>query len=498
MSGTLAQNLSGAIGGVTSAFELGAGVMGAFGVESEKVQEALLRVQSASAIAQGFQGIRESVGSFKALGVAIRSSTIAQTAFNLVMTANPIGLIITAIAALVAGIIALIMNFEEITNWLGITDDKSEEYARNELKRSETLQKERKKAFDAQIGQLDHEINKRRALGEETYEIELEKLKTQRQFSFEQLKLIADEIKMKIRLGELDAEQAQAAKDRVTEMQALLQNSKNSIEILEIEHLKELEDKRKEAGEKRKEREDKEREERLKKLKEEQEIAARIINEFILTNQRDRQAKELELLTLGNEEKLTANQSFWMAVVEGNKKKSEKELADERELQESKYALASATLQGIGGLVNAFAGENEAQQRRAFNISKAISIAQATMDTYKGATAAFASTAASPLGIANPAAPFIAAAAAVAAGLGNVATIARQQFSGGGGSGGGGSTSNPPSAISNPASFNVVGNTGANQLAETLGGGTMKAYVVAGDVTSAQSLERNKIQQGTL
>jgi hypothetical protein len=54
MSQTLAQNLGGALGGVTAAFELGAGAMGAMGVESEKVQEALLKVQSASAIASRF------------------------------------------------------------------------------------------------------------------------------------------------------------------------------------------------------------------------------------------------------------------------------------------------------------------------------------------------------------------------------------------------------------------------------------------------------------
>jgi chemotaxis protein histidine kinase CheA len=190
------------------------------------------------------------------------------------------------------------------------------------------------------------------------------------------------------------------------------------------------------------------------------------------------------------------------AIEADNKKKelAEAELLREQELQSAKLDLAGATLQGIGSLVNAFAGENEEQQRRAFNISKAISIAQATIDTYKGATAAFASTAASPLGIANPAAPFIAAAAAVAAGLANVATIARQQYQGGGsgGAGGGAGASNPPAELSNPATFNVVGNTGTNQLAQTLGQQPLQAYVVAGDVTSAQSLERNKIQQSTL
>jgi hypothetical protein len=83
-----------------------------------------------------------------------------------------------------------------------------------------------------------------------------------------------------------------------------------------------------------------------------------------------------------------------------------------------------------------------------------------------------------------------------------VATIARQEFNPGGGGAstgaGGGGASNPPAALSSPATFNVVGNTGTNQLAETLGQQPLQAYVVAGDVTTAQSLERNKIQQSTL
>jgi len=46
-------------------------------------------------------------------------------------------------------------------------------------------------------------------------------------------------------------------------------------------------------------------------------------------------------------------------------------------------------------------------------------------------------------------------------------------------------------------SFNVVGNSGLNQLAQ-LQQQPMKAYVVSGDVTSAQSLDRNRIENATL
>jgi hypothetical protein len=192
------------------------------------------------------------------------------------------------------------------------------------------------------------------------------------------------------------------------------------------------------------------------------------------------------------------------AIESDNLKKelAQKELEREIALKDAKLGLASETFKGLGELVAAFAGESEEQQRRAFNIQKAISIAQAVIDTYKGANAIFASAAANPGTVLFPAQPFIAAGAAIASGLANVATIARQEFnpSGGGAStgGGGGGASNPPAALSTPATFNVVGNTGTNQLAETLGQQPLQAYVVAGDVTTAQSLERNKIQQSTL
>ena len=45
--------------------------------------------------------------------------------------------------------------------------------------------------------------------------------------------------------------------------------------------------------------------------------------------------------------------------------------------------------------------------------------------------------------------------------------------------------------------FNVVGNSGINQLAQLQQTPT-KAYVVSGDMTTAQSLDRNRIENATL
>ena len=60
-------------------------------------------------------------------------------------------------------------------------------------------------------------------------------------------------------------------------------------------------------------------------------------------------------------------------------------------------------------------------------------------------------------------------------------------------SGGGGGAPSAPS-------FNVVGNAGVNQIEQTLGrqAQPIQAYVVANNVTTAQSLDRNIIQNASL
>ena len=73
-----------------------------------------------------------------------------------------------------------------------------------------------------------------------------------------------------------------------------------------------------------------------------------------------------------------------------------------------------------------------------------------------------------------------------------------------GSSGGGGSIPNiqtPRSGSAAAPSFNIVGQGGTNQLAESIGGQTkepVKAYVVSSDVTTAQSLERNIVSSASI
>ncbi len=99
---------------------------------------------------------------------------------------------------------------------------------------------------------------------------------------------------------------------------------------------------------------------------------------------------------------------------EEQEKLRQQELANAIALKEGKIQLATDSLNIISNLAAVYGKGDEKRAKRAFQIQKAVSIAQATIETYKGATAAFASTAANPITIGFPAAPFIAAGAAIA------------------------------------------------------------------------------------
>ena len=90
------------------------------------------------------------------------------------------------------------------------------------------------------------------------------------------------------------------------------------------------------------------------------------------------------------------------------------------------------------------------------------------------------------------------------AGFANIKKIASVKVpnsSGGGSVPSGGSAPSAPAAPSLPPAFNVVGASDTNQLASAIGGQSqepVKAYVVSGDVTSAQSMDRNIVEGASI
>lgn len=151
--------------------------------------------------------------------------------------------------------------------------------------------------------------------------------------------------------------------------------------------------------------------------------------------------------------------------------------------ENAKIQLAGQTLDLIGSL----AKEGSA-------LAKGVAVAQTTIDTYKGATAAYSSMSAIP--IVGPALGAVAAGLVVASGIANVKKIlATKPIEKSAPSGGGASVAAPVAP-----SFNLVQGTGSNQIAESLATERqpLQAYVVASNVTSAQELDRNAINEASI
>ena len=154
-----------------------------------------------------------------------------------------------------------------------------------------------------------------------------------------------------------------------------------------------------------------------------------------------------------------------------NQEQADKEMALNKAVKDGALELASQALAGLA-----------ANMKEGSNAAKAVAVAQASMDTYRAATAAFASTAANPITTVFPAAPFIAAAAAVAMGVANVRKILSVTPQNGGGAapsaaGGGSAPSFGSMAQQSTPQMNLNTNT-ANQNA---GGESNRERVIVVD-----------------
>jgi len=141
--------------------------------------------------------------------------------------------------------------------------------------------------------------------------------------------------------------------------------------------------------------------------------------------------------------------------------------------------------------------KNNANAKKAFELNKKFQIASTLISTFAAARDAYKSQFLPP-DISSPIRGGIAAGIATAGGLVAVKKIMSTQFQGtavpSGGDGGGGGATVP--TMSAPQ-FNVVGQSGVNQLA-SLNQQPIQAYVVSGQVTSQQALDRNRLANATL
>jgi hypothetical protein len=178
---------------------------------------------------------------------------------------------------------------------------------------------------------------------------------------------------------------------------------------------------------------------------------------------------------------------------------NQKDIEDRKMVNDAYMNLAQQSISALTSISELFAGGNEARQRKAFQLNKALQIADATMATYTAVVGALGAKGADgllpfPVRVAN-------AVAAGVIGAANVAKIAATKFS---------ASESPTPDTSAPdmgsagasmtPQFNVVGQGGVNQLAASINGRNqqpIQAYVVAGQVTSAQQLARRRARTAT-
>ena len=251
------------------------------------------------------------------------------------------------------------------------------------------------------------------------------------------------------------------------------------------------------------------------KLEAEQKLQTQIdlINREV-SNEEERNRLLLEAQRVYEEEVATLQTEYDAKQIEIAKTKADelkaiqdKETADRIAAKEAQVSIEMAKwdmLSQATGLAQQLAGENEAVAIGSVVATQAAAIGQIIASTGLANAKALA---ASPLTFGQPwigintLSAGLSIASAVASGAKSIKDIKSSKNAGNAPSAprinaprGGGGSSQPPQ-------FNVVGTSGTNQLAETIASKNqepMKAYVVASDVTTAQSLERNIVSSASI
>lgn len=225
-------------------------------------------------------------------------------------------------------------------------------------------------------------------------------------------------------------------------------------------------------------------------------------NELLLTAEQDYRTKLKELNDSFDAEDVAKRQETAKALDDIEKQKVASVIAAAEAKAAVEMATIDTALQGIGFLKQ-IAGDDVALQKGLLIAESVAGIAKIISST---TVANAKAVGASPLTLGQP---FVAL-NTISAGIGiasNIAATAKGlqglkqtglDKGGGGSASTGASLPTPPTSA---PSFNIVGATDTNQLADAISGQTqqpVKAFVVANDVTTAQSLENNIVEGATL
>lgn len=551
---TLAEKLVLSLEGAASGFALVQGAMGLFGDESEEVQRAMLRVQSAMALAQGIQGVRTALPLFKSFGGVIKNAVVG--AFTTLR-----GAIIST------GIGALVVALGMAADAMGLFGDETEDAAEANQKLADSISKntsEIERRIGRTLKQLELQRKEAEAYG--ATESELFEMRMKAIDEEERLRTVQYETNKK-RIAQLQKNKSDEVKSEIENLlkqnSALFDSLHNRIQgendydlqrrELELEYQafknKQTDEEIKKADELKKQRIDKGEETRkaleeqerqrlinIKQLEQEflaeieeaeseyydsllseQEQEVRVVEDkyFYLLNKakeyndsltKEEQEKRINTINLEEarlkeiadiQEKYRQEEKDAQAAADAAEKEAnDKKKAADKELLDKKYQMTYDTINSLMGLTDLFNAKNEKDARRQFKINKALNLAQASIQTYQAITGAL-TAGGNPIKLATGA-QFIEAGIAAAIGGANIAKIAATQFGGFGDAEDTVKTKttniSAPTAQPSQVNFNTVQASGVSQLANLQ---PVKAYVVSGDVTTQQALDRNRIQNAT-
>ena len=172
-----------------------------------------------------------------------------------------------------------------------------------------------------------------------------------------------------------------------------------------------------------------------------------------------------------------------------NQKYADKQIARNKAVLDSRVQLATQALGALSALNDAFAGDSEEQQKKAFQRNKAIGIASAIVNT-AGAIMGALNPAVGGLGI-----PLGLPGAAIAAatGVAQIATIAKSRFNSSGGD-----APDPPSTGGGSAPTPTTPQLDLGFLGGGAGQTGFRTYVVSSEVSNAQQANQRINDQASL
>jgi hypothetical protein len=567
--------LSASLTGVAGGFSAVTGAMGAFGGKSKAVEESLLKVQSAMAMASGLQAIGESIDSFKQLGAVIKSYTIvqnvsaaAQKIWNAAMAANPIGVIVVSVTALIAAGYALVNMFKSSSDASKKAEAANKALNKeldNQVKSQKAAAQEAELARDLQLGMAKASGKSAAEVRKLAVELANQEV-TQKLANAQTLRAIAIEAQRVAGLEDATDAQKETAKrarkefdDANTALKTSVLNRRKLLNENKIAETQEATDAREEAAEatkkanaeaksKRDEATKKQLDDIKKanadKLAEEKRLyderrrlfedqikkaldLEKELNQSIETPAEKENREYLEkkailennyrsteILDKQHKEKLQqiSNDAFALdaeAAMERDAKKKEEEdkkAAEDVDREQKRTAAIQSFKENLNNIISGIEASGLAKSKAGQALSKTLALTQIGIDTAvaignasKLATAEGAKAAAVGGPGAGTIARIVSYASSYAQVLANFAK-AKTMLSSGGTGGGGGAAGGGGAEAAAP-SFNVVGPSGANQIAESMGAREsqpMRAFVVGGDVTTQQGLNRGIVQNATL